>query len=1167
MAARQLANAAGGMPRASPSHDPPPPPGLYVVLQPAGATPSANAVRDITFVHEEGEELEIFEACRVSDSRWRGLGPQGWVSFISERGEKLLRPARASASVARSRSQNVSLPSRRKWANFYERCGMSGSATVDVATAMRAVREFLPQAGQRPALLAALCAVEVGIDGTVTRRELESLFAHFLYLDQRWATLQELRREHGDHLSLQAFVMCCRHLGERVSRIEARHAILHLCGLGEGHGEGVLVPFDRFCTWLARFAAGMPPLSSSGRSLGPQRSSSPSHRRSRSRSQLRSRSRSRSPYPRRVRSPLAFDPSLDSSLAAEEPFEEQALRRDMLRRLRKCTGDELAEAWQGIFNGGDRNEEDSRGMVGEGRRLRVSRNWSHRLRRFSDSDSESESESGFSSSDVGGERSNVSPGRMSPRRRRHLRRHGIGGAAAANSDDDISLHSGDGLWDNSGGSVGSEDGDSDSSYRRHYDLSRHSNSSHRHHHRAQVTRWRPTIGDGSSSSTGSRRRSQGKQGSLDVAAERRAVLRCVGMVICHGASFESKLRAQAERTHQPELAFLLKTSNGQHNSSGGARLYKRELARARREPPPSRIRSFLASMALRSENIAYEALRGEGVHMMDDWEQLDGSSHVDRLLAAMRARGSPDEDMRVIRGHLLGSLDGFVPMDWPVHQTHSSELAPVGGGSSSSHRPIQDLSYASSVSPSYMSSQQVALSESATLPPCDGVLYITVLDCSNLLPADKNNSSDPRVEVSFGHGSKKQVQKTKVKKESLNPQYNEEFEFKVVGVSNLRDCDLTLSVYDQDGIVRDKGLTQDFIGSVVVNMGNEFGSAWNSKTVNQMIALGDPDHKVKNATARAALARRVNSPYPYGTIRCEASFVGVEQAGGVLATSMNVSGTWNVRGRNTRRGIGVHRWIVLNQRHNESWVTGGPAEDAEVLERRDGTQKPFTIQNGFIEGSRISFDQYTQANGTEQVTHWHAKLDLRAGLLHMTEGVWSGAVVGTFEATKTALKEQRAASREEPHAQLSRGVSAHARMRDDSPRTRSVSFGGTADTHSVFSDSDIPAHRPPQDGTLRLTIIGCEDLVPADRKRGLQGSFVSSDPFVKVIMNETTWQTKVVEKQLSPRFNEFKDFPIFAREASHSLELQVYDKDTVGADVSAPHRLPYIVHTRWWHSI
>jgi len=111
----------------------------------------------------------------------------------------------------------------------------------------------------------------------------------------------------------------------------------------------------------------------------------------------------------------------------------------------------------------------------------------------------------------------------------------------------------------------------------------------------------------------------------------------------------------------------------------------------------------------------------------------------------------------------------------------------------------------------------------------------------------------------------------------------------------------------------------------------------------------------------------------------------------------------------------------------------------------------------------------------------------------MTEGTWSGSLVGTFEATLSNDHPEINTWPPEP--------AAHAA--GTSPRTRNLREVSWDDTRSVVSGAtsrDAVRYPAPQDGTLRVTVISCEDLVPADRKLGLQGGFVSSDPYVQLTL-------------------------------------------------------------------
>jgi hypothetical protein len=105
---------------------------------------------------------------------------------------------------------------------------------------------------------------------------------------------------------------------------------------------------------------------------------------------------------------------------------------------------------------------------------------------------------------------------------------------------------------------------------------------------------------------------------LQAEAQQRTVERAVSMVVRHGASFEARLRAYAERTRAPELAFMLHSQRGQQadeyeqlrgegDGYSAARRYERQLDRARRQPPLS-LREYVGSMALRMEDVSWQAL-------------------------------------------------------------------------------------------------------------------------------------------------------------------------------------------------------------------------------------------------------------------------------------------------------------------------------------------------------------------------------------------------------------------------------------------------------------------------------------------------------------------------------------------------------------------------------
>jgi hypothetical protein len=97
---------------------------------------------------------------------------------------------------------------------------------------------------------------------------------------------------------------------------------------------------------------------------------------------------------------------------------------------------------------------------------------------------------------------------------------------------------------------------------------------------------------------------------------------------------------------------------------------------------------------------------------------------------------------------------------------------------------------------------------------------------------------------------------------------------------------------------------------------------------------------------------------------------------------------------------------------------------------------------------------------------------------------------------------------------------------------------------------------------LRVTVLKCEDLVPADKSDfgGLTGEFVSSDPYVKLSlrsgavdsrgreMPEQEFATEVVKASLSPRFRPTAyDFRVDGNSGSRpTLCCRVYDSDSFG---------------------
>lgn len=89
------------------------------------------------------------------------------------------------------------------------------------------------------------------------------------------------------------------------------------------------------------------------------------------------------------------------------------------------------------------------------------------------------------------------------------------------------------------------------------------------------------------------------------------------------------------------------------------------------------------------------------------------------------------------------------------------------------------------------------------------ILYVELIEASQLAAMDLCGSSDPYVKI-FLLPDKRQYEKTRVHKKTLNPKFNETFQFQI-GYSELMNRTLLMMVYDHDRFSR-----HDTIGQVSI---------------------------------------------------------------------------------------------------------------------------------------------------------------------------------------------------------------------------------------------------------------------------------------------------------------------------------------------------------------
>lgn len=228
-----------------------PEPGVYACTQRAGATLNWNGGGGIVHEHAAGDELCIGEARQLADGRWRGHGPEGWVSFVSERGSQLLEMVEPRRSPGRA-AVRLELPTPGEWQDFYDSVGLYESdAPIDSATVARATTELLPGFSRPQALAAAYKALELGSGASIQRHELEMLFRHLLFFHERWETIEDLREDFGEVVGLEQCQECCHALvGDARTEQQLTDSFSRL---SRGQPD---IGFDALLTWLARRAVG-----------------------------------------------------------------------------------------------------------------------------------------------------------------------------------------------------------------------------------------------------------------------------------------------------------------------------------------------------------------------------------------------------------------------------------------------------------------------------------------------------------------------------------------------------------------------------------------------------------------------------------------------------------------------------------------------------------------------------------------------------------------------------------------------------------------------------------------------------------------------------------------------------------------------------------------------
>jgi Ca2+-dependent lipid-binding protein len=448
-------------------------------------------------------------------------------------------------------------------------------------------------------------------------------------------------------------------------------------------------------------------------------------------------------------------------------------------------------------------------------------------------------------------------------------------------------------------------------------------------------------------------------------------------------------------------------------------------------------------------------------------------------------------------------------------------------------------------------------------------LDITVLRAKDLLAADRGGTSDPYVCLYVG-AAVKEAQKTMVKRKTLSPEWNETFHFKL-GSCGRRE-NLTLECFDYDFLGSDDSLGKVRIALAQLvddqeytqwcSLGEDATNMGQLQVRYKVSPLADGDGRL-DELERSELEVKlydwdmVGDNDEVGTATVPAGMLILASRHKLKPVELSPAGQSSTqlplkdtRGKAVIGNDKIPALIDLTIRLRDPLppplegvvrVSVVQARNLKAMDR-GGTSDPYAIVT--LSSAPKNTNARTQIVVKSVHPYWNASFDLSSPNLHsekMQVAIYDKDLLSDDQIGTVQLDLSRFMLNPLPKEDT---------MQVGSAETQWYAIQDNSERHRITGEVELKVglERKPPPSSMRSWIV----LAAVKEARGLtaKDSSGTSDPYALLVLGKQKHKTKVVYKELNPRWDE--TFQMVVNTAglrpSHPLLLSVFDKDMIGAD-------------------